>query len=83
MSVADVQGWRPRFRISYGALLLILVAILLLMPPMVEAGYGLLVMSTLFPASFTAGSEPGRYFTTFELYGGNSLTMVVDVVAGN
>jgi hypothetical protein len=33
-------------------------------------------------ASFVAGSEPGRYFTTFELYGGNSATMVVDVVAG-
>jgi hypothetical protein len=31
-------------------------------------------------ASFVAGSEPGRYFTTFELYGGNSATMVVDVV---
>jgi hypothetical protein len=55
MSVADIQGWRPRFRISYGALLLILVAILLLMPPMVEAGYGLLIMSTLFPALFVVG----------------------------
>ena len=52
MSVADLRAWQPRFRISYGALLLILVAILLVMPPMVEAGYGLLVMSTLFPALF-------------------------------
>jgi hypothetical protein len=34
-------------------------------------------------ASFVAGSEPGRYFTTFELDGGNSATMVVDVVAGD
>ena len=29
MRVADVHGWKPRFRISYGALLLILVAILI------------------------------------------------------
>ena len=55
MRVADVHGWKPRFRISYGALLLILVAILLLMPPLVEAGYGLLVVSTLFPALFVIG----------------------------
>jgi len=32
-------------------------------------------------ASFTAGSEPGRYFTTFELHEGNSVTLVVDVMA--
>jgi hypothetical protein len=33
-------------------------------------------------ASFTAGSQPGRYFTTFELEGGNSATMIVDVMPG-
>ena len=55
MSLADVSAWKPRFRVSYGALLLILVAILLTMPPLVEAGYGLLVVSTLFPALFVVG----------------------------
>jgi hypothetical protein len=34
-------------------------------------------------ASFTAGSQPGRYFTTFELNGGNSVTMIVDVASGS
>lgn len=33
-------------------------------------------------ASFTAGSEPGRYFTTFELYGGTHATMFVDALPG-
>lgn len=28
---------------------------------------------------FTAGSKPGRYFTTFKLDGGNDVTMIVDV----
>ena len=55
MQLADIRDWRPRFRISYGALLAILVTILLVMPPMVAAGYGLLIVSTLFPALFVIG----------------------------
>jgi hypothetical protein len=51
--------------------------------PIIGGTFGAPVPTGRLTASFTAGSEPGRYFTTFELYGGNSATMVVDVVPGN
>jgi hypothetical protein len=51
--------------------------------PVIGGTFGAPVPTGRLTASFTAGSEPGRYFTTFELYGGNSATMVVDVVPGN
>ena len=51
--------------------------------PVIGDTFGAPVPVGRLTVSFTAGSEPGRYFTTFELYGGNSATMVVDVVAGN
>jgi len=50
--------------------------------PIIGNTFGAPVPVGRLTASFVAGSEPGRYFTTFELYGGNSATMVVDVVAG-
>ena len=51
--------------------------------PVIGATFGAPVPVGRLTAKFTAGSEPGRYFTTFELDGGNSATMVVDVVAGD
>jgi hypothetical protein len=51
--------------------------------PVIGDTFGTPVPVGRLTASFTAGTEPGRYFTTFNLYGGNSATMVVDVVAGD
>jgi hypothetical protein len=50
--------------------------------PVIGDTFGAPVPVGRLTVAFTAGSEPGRYFTTFELYGGNSATMVVDVVLG-
>jgi hypothetical protein len=51
--------------------------------PVIGATFGAPVPAGRLTALFTAGSQPGRYFTTFQLYGGNSATMVVDVVEGD
>jgi hypothetical protein len=51
--------------------------------PVIGDTFGTPVPVARLTASFTAGTEPGRYVTTFNLYGGNSATMVVDVVAGD
>jgi hypothetical protein len=50
--------------------------------PIIGKSFGKPIPVGRLTALFTAGSEPGRYFTTFELHGGNSVTMVVDVTAG-
>jgi hypothetical protein len=50
--------------------------------PLIGSSFGAPIPTGRLTAIFTAGSEPGRYFTTFTLDGGNSATMVVDVLIG-
>jgi hypothetical protein len=51
--------------------------------PVIGKSFGTPIPVGRLTASFTAGSQPGRYYTTFELNGGNSATMVVDVLPGS
>lgn len=51
--------------------------------PIIGDSFGAPIPVGRMTASFVAGSEPGRYFTTFGFDGGNSVTMVVDVMAGS
>lgn len=51
--------------------------------PVIGKTFGAPIPTGRLTAIFVAGSKPGRYFTTFQLHGGNSATMVVDVVAGS
>jgi hypothetical protein len=51
--------------------------------PVIGKSFGEPIPVGRLTASFTAGSKPGRYFTTFELNDGNSVTMVVDVTTGS
>lgn len=50
--------------------------------PIIGKSFDKPVPSGRLTAKFTAGSKPGRYFTTFELNGGTSATMIVDVSSG-
>jgi hypothetical protein len=50
--------------------------------PVIGKSFGAPIPVGRLTAMFTAGSAPGRYTTTFELDGGNSVTMIVDVSAG-
>lgn len=47
--------------------------------PIIGKSFGKPIPSGRLTTNFTAGSKPGRYFTTFSLNGGNSVTMIVDV----
>lgn len=49
--------------------------------PVIGNSFGAPIPSGRLTAMFTAGSTPGRYVTTFEMNGGNSVSMVVDVGA--
>lgn len=48
--------------------------------PLIGNSFGAPIPAGRLTAIFVAGSEPGRYFTTFALDGGNTATMVVDVL---
>lgn len=50
--------------------------------PIIGKSFGKPIPSGRLTSKFTAGSMPGRYFTTFSLRGGNSATMIVDVSSG-
>jgi hypothetical protein len=50
--------------------------------PVIGKTFGEPVPTGRLTTQFTAGSVPGRYYTTFSLKGGNSVTMVVDVTDG-
>ncbi len=48
--------------------------------PLIGNSFGAPIPAGRLTAIFTAGSKPGRYFTTFAFDGGNTATMVVDVL---
>jgi hypothetical protein len=48
--------------------------------PVIGASFGDPVPAGRLTAQFTAGDAPGRYVTTFELAGGNAVSMIVDAV---
>ena len=50
--------------------------------PVIGKTFGEPIPTGRLTTQFTAGSVPGRYYTTFSLKGGNSVTMVVDVTDG-
>jgi len=50
--------------------------------PVIGNSFGKPIPAGRLTATFTAGSAAGRYYTTFELDGGNSVTMIVDAAAG-
>jgi len=49
--------------------------------PIIGTSFGVPIPAGRLTAMFTAGSQPGRYITTFDMHDGNNVSMVVDVKA--